>query len=45
MMRKFVLWVGMFFMALAAQAGSEVPYPADWSNWQAVDTQLSGIGA
>ncbi len=43
-MRK-ITWVIGLLTAAAVQAGSEVPFPTDWSSWQAVDTPLARIGA
>ncbi|MCB1875919.1 MAG: hypothetical protein KDH88_08095 [Chromatiales bacterium] len=41
------LFAGLFFWSLSTcvWAGSEIPFPADWKNWESVSTALTGIGA
>lgn len=47
-MNKFelaILACAMFFSAIAANAASEVSFPADWQKWNSVSTTLTKIGA
>lgn len=45
MIERILVAAVVLLAAFAARAGSEVPFPADWKGWTAVDTPLTGIGA